>query len=388
MKRSNGEGTIFKRSDGRWCAAFYDDGPTPKRHFVYGNTQAEVKKKLKEKKDWIASGKEEKKVSYTVESWVLYYLKNYKRNEVKETTFDTYMDQFKRHIKGEDIGKIKLEKLTSDILQNFYNSKQSEGYNPKTIKHIYILLNSALKKAVQLKIIKENVNAAAVLPKIKEFKAKTLSAGDVRRIIDEAKAEELYPIIILTIYTGMRKGEVMALKWDNVNFDEQELYVEGSLCKVSKEPDSNGKGGHEYKILSPKTEKSKRTIPLVEIAVEALLIQKERQEKMKKTFENIYEDEDFVFARCDGQYLEQRSFMVQYHKFLKKYNLPDIRFHDLRHTFASLLLESGESPKVIQELLGHSTITTTMDIYAHVTKKGKVKALKSLDSIAKIGDGI
>lgn len=381
MKRSNGEGTIFKRSDGRWCAAFYDESPCPKRHFVYGNTQAEVKKKLKEKKEQLKNGEQKKKNIYTLEGWILYYLENYKKNEVKITTFCTYMDQFNKHIREQSIGKVELEKLTSDMLQQFYNSKQSEGYNPKTIKHIYVLINSSLKKAVQLKIIHENMNAATVLPKIKEFRAKTLSVEEVNRIKENAKEEELYPIVILTIYTGMRKGEVMALKWENINFEGKELYVDGSLCNVPKEMGRDGKIVNEYKVLSPKTEKSRRIIPLLDIVIEALILQKQRQEKVKSAFSQIYIDEGFVFARRDGSCLEQGNFMKKYHAFLDKFGLPSIRFHDLRHTFASLLLEAGESPKVIQELLGHSTITTTMDIYAHVTKKGKVKAIERLDKM-------
>lgn len=134
-------------------------------------------------------------------------------------------------------------------------------------------------------------------------------------------------------------------------------------------------------MLSPKTEKSRRVVPLIDIALEALMIQKQRQEEIKQKYQLIYDDKDFVFARYDGRCLEQGGFMKKYHAFLEKYGLPSIRFHDLRHTFASLLLEAGESPKVIQELLGHSTITTTMDIYAHVTKKGKVKAVEKLDKI-------
>ncbi len=381
MKRSNGEGTIYKRNDGRWCAAFYDDAPCPRRHFVYASTQSEVKKKLKAKKAELERGERKKNTVYTLEQWILYYLENYKKNEVKETTFSTYMDQFNKHIKGEGIGKIKLNRLTSDILQRFYNSKQSAGYNAKTIKHIYILINSSLKKAVQLKILSENANMAVVLPKIKEFKAKTLSAEEVSTIVNKAKEEELYPIVILTIYTGMRKGEVMALKWENINWEEKELYVEGSLCFVPKETESEEKTHHEYKILGPKTEKSRRAIPLVDIALEALLIQKQRQEEIKEKFELIYNDEGLVFARYDGRCIEQGGFMRKYHEFLEKYDLPSIRFHDLRHTFASLLLEAGESPKVIQELLGHSTITTTMDIYAHITKRGKVRAIEKLDEL-------
>lgn len=379
MKRSNGEGTIFKRRDGRWCAAYYDHSSNPRRHFVYGATQKEVKEKLNKKKESWDKGKQ--KDTYTLKEWMLYFLENYKKNELKESTYSTYMTMYRKHIKDSEIGKVKIDKLTTNQLQKYYNKKIDEGYNAKTVKHMHVLINSALEKGMQLKFINENVGRLVVMPKKKIYEAKVLSAVEVNKIVKEAKEEELYPIIVLTIYTGMRKGEVMALKWENVDFENKELTIKGSLCRVMGEMDNKGKTHYEYKILEPKTEKSKRTIPLMDRAVEALSLQKQRQDKMKEKYKMVYNDEGFVFARYDGKYLEQREFMNSYHDFLKKYGVSDIRFHDLRHTFASLLLEAGESPKVIQELLGHSTITTTMDIYAHITKKGKENAVQNLEKI-------
>lgn len=381
MKRSNGEGTIFKRKDGRWCAAYYDESPQPKRHFVYGKTQAEVKKKLKDKKTEPIedTGKSDK--TMLLQDWVIYYLTNYKKNEVKETTYCSYMNLYSSYIRNTELGNTKLNNLNSNQLQDFYNSKRADGYNPKTIRHIYILINSVLNKAVQLKMVKENVNLLVTLPKREAYNAQVLTIDEVKKILTEAKEEYLYPIIVLTLYTGLRKGEVMALKWDNIDFEKNELYVKGSLCRVVVERNLDGRSLYDYKILEPKTTKSKRTIPLLPCAIEALEIQKKRQEQDKITYGLIYQDEGYIFARKDGRYLEQRSFMNDYHTFMKKYEITDIRFHDLRHTFASLLLEAGESPKIIQELLGHSTITTTMDIYAHITQAGKAKAIGKLDSL-------
>lgn len=381
MKRSNGEGTIYKRKDGRWCAAFYDESVKPKRHFIYGRTQAEVRKKLKEKMYNFEETIDTQWKNVLLQDWVLYYLANYKKNEVKETTYGAYLNLYSSYIRNTDLGKTKLEKLSSNQLQAFYNSKKTDGYNPKTIRHIYILLNIALNKAVQLKMIKENVNLLVTLPKREAYTAKVLSIEEVKKIISEARKDPLYPIIILTLYTGLRKGEVMALKWENIDFEKKELYVRGSLCRVAVERNLDGKSKYEYKILEPKTSKSKRTIPLLPYAIDALELQKERQELEKKISGPLYEDEGFVFARKNGKFVEQRSFVDKYHAFLKRYDVTDVRFHDLRHTFASLLLEAGESPKIIQELLGHSTITTTMDIYAHITEAGKVKAIGKLESL-------
>ena len=381
MKRSNGEGTIYKRNDGRWCAAFYDDSPTPKRHFVYGKTQSEVKKKLTEKKKYSQLENSEAGSTQTLAQWILYFLENYKANELKETTYSIYMGVYKKHIKDAKVGKIKLDQLKSNQLQKLYNEKTKEGYNAKTVKHISVLINSALKKAVQLKMIKENVNEMTVLPKRKQYHAQVLSPLDVNRIIKEANNDELYPIVILAISTGLRRGEIMALKWKDIDFELRELQVKGNLCRVPKTVDEKGKTRYEYKILAPKTSKSRRTIPLTDLALDALKRQKYQQDILKDQYKSIYKDQDLVFSNEEGSFLNQRIFMNQYHSFLQKYRIPDVRFHDLRHTFATLLLEAEESPKVIQELLGHSTITTTMDIYAHVTKQGRIKAVDKLKQI-------
>ena len=381
MKRSNGEGTIYKRSDGRWCAAFYDEEGT--RHFVYGKTQTEVKKKLKAKMENPKANSKKESESYTLEEWMSYFLMTYKKNELKESTYAQYLALVKKHIKDSKIGKTKLENLSGNMLQEFYNEKRDKGYNAKTIKHMFVLINSALNKAVQLKMLKENMNQNVVIPKREIFKTNVLSAEEVKKILTDAKEDKLYPIVVFAIFSGLRKGEIMGLKYDNINYDEAEVHVEGSLCRVMLGTSPEGKTIYGYKILSPKTVKSKRTVPLLPIAIEALKLQQKSQEEDKLKYADIYNDQGIVFARYNGDFIEQRSFLNEYHDFLRRYGIRDIRFHDLRHTFATLLLEAGESPKVIQELLGHSTITTTMDIYAHVTKKGKVSAMESLNSLIK-----
>lgn len=377
MKRSNGEGTIYKRKDGRWCGAFYDESEAPKRHFVYGKTQTEVKKKIKRLLEAPILNIRKENI-YTLENWMLFYLENYKKNEIKQTTFDSYMGIYRKHIQGSPIGKVKLEKLNSNDLQRFYNSKSNSGLNAKTVKHIYILINSSLNKAVQLRYVSENLNKLVVLPKSRMYNASVLSIEEVNTIFKEAKDDKLYPLIALTLCTGLRKGEIMALTWNNIDFTNRELYVTGNLCRIENGRDNKGRISYEYKIMEPKTIRSRRTIPLIEKAIEALLIQKQNQEQEKALYSDLYKDNGLVFAQWNGDFLKQRVFMDSFHDFLNRYGITNVRFHDLRHTFASLLLESGESAKVIQELLGHTNISTTMDIYAHITRQRKVKALDSL----------
>ena len=390
MSTDYGKGSIFKRNDGRWCAAYYDEGKSYKRRFLYGKTKEEVEDKLykiKNVNDNIPqyavtnnTSTDSRGKEYILADWISFFLDNFKKNELKQTTYDSYVGICRKHIRTAAIGNMYLSDITSDVLQVFYNNKIMEGYNAKTVKHIYLIINGAMKLAVRMKYISENTNEYVILPKKKNFEGSVLSATEVKKIFSEAKSDSIYPIVALTICTGLRKGEVMALKWDDINFKERELYVNGNLCRVRNQSnDSSSK--YTYVVLEPKTKKSKRVVPLTDVAIEALQIQKERQDKIKSEYDAIYNDAGFVFTEVDGRVIQQRQFMDKYHAFLKHYGITDIRFHDLRHTFATLLLEAGEQAKIIQELLGHSSITTTMDIYAHVSKEGKVKAINKLDNL-------
>lgn len=188
-KRTNGEGTIFKRKDGRWCGAYFDKSDCPKRHFVYGKTQKEVHDKLKRKQLEVEL---DSHTEYILTDWISSYLKNYKRNEVKVTTFGTYMETYRKHIEGSDLGKILITKLKPHDLQTFYNLKMEAGYNSKTVRHIEVIINSALKQALRERLISENPNDYTVLPKRKAYQGKVLTPEEVRIIVDNAKDEELY----------------------------------------------------------------------------------------------------------------------------------------------------------------------------------------------------
>lgn len=208
-KRSNGEGTICKRKDGRWCAAYYDEKYI--RHYVYGKTQAEVKKKLKEKRNEQTIEKsveeQQEQQSITFQEWIEEFLVYYKKNEIKITTYEGYIRIYRKHIKDTQIGKTVLNRVTTEMLQGYYNDKLNDGYNSKTVRAISIVIGAALNMAVKLKMLSENPNRYTSIPKKKKYEAAVLNVEEVRRIVKEAKAEEIYPIVVTTVYTGMRKGD-------------------------------------------------------------------------------------------------------------------------------------------------------------------------------------
>ena len=388
-RRGNGEGSIVKRADGRWCAAYIEKG-TSKRKYVYGKSQKEVWEKMKKKMEEAKEEAEKKQIeiesegggaNQTLEEMILYYLNTFKKVELKPSTFSNYIDVLNYYIKGEAVAEMCVQDITTNDLQKFYNSKLADGYSSKTIRHMAVVINGALEYAERTGLIITNPNRHTILPKKKKFDAKVLTEEEVRRIIELGTQEEIYPLVVLCMTCGLRKGEALSLKWHELSLEERKLKIIGNLCRIGQEEDENGKRHSVYEILEPKTKSSIRTIYLPEVAYQALLLQKQRQEQDKEKYADIYLDNDFVFARPDGRHLNPRQMMEHFHKFLEKYGMTDVRFHDLRHTAATMMLESGISIKIVQDILGHSNLSTTADIYSHISENAKEKAMKQLEAV-------
>lgn len=230
-KRTNGEGTIYKRADGRWCAAYYAG---IKRKFLYGKSQKEVKYKLKA---LMEEEKENEQLTdtgdLTLQSWVFQYLKDYKVNEIKATTLNTYMTFYRKHIEKSDIGKMELQEIQTNDLQRYYNRKLKDGLSAKTVRHLSVIIREALTQAVRLRYIRNSPQEGVILPKKEKYEGKTLSQSDVLKLLNSAGGEPLYPLIMTAIFTGMRKGEILGLQWKNVDLENGYIKVEKSLCRVA-----------------------------------------------------------------------------------------------------------------------------------------------------------
>lgn len=388
-KRSNGEGTIFKRSDGRWCASRYVDVGNGKfkRKYVYGKTQKEVKEKLKKLESYTAPKETD---TILLQEWMMEWMREYKEPILKQTTYENYMMNIQTHIVNSEIGKSELAKLTTDQLQKFYNSKlQGKGGKEKlsrrTVEYLHTIIGGALSQAYRNELLPKNVNDFTVLPRKDKQEIEPLTIEELQKVLIAAKDTRLYDLLVVEIYTGMRKGEILGLQWENVDFEKKMLYVKKNLCRV-KNKDSTDKRKTKLVLMEPKTKKSVRAIPLTEEAIHILKIHRKRQNEEKMRFRDIYRDQGIVFAKPDGGFEDPREILRSFHKILEEAGVRKCRFHDLRHTFASILLNEGESMKVIQELLGHSTITTTMDIYSHVAKETKEKSVKVIERAIRVGE--
>jgi integrase len=381
-KRGHGEGTITKRRDGSWMAqvsiGFDPDTGKPKRLTKYFKTRQEAAAWLAEVQTARRTGQFVEPDKITVGEWVLRYLQTYVKPKVQPTSYANYKIVAEKHIIPA-LGSIPLQKLRLHAVQEFYN-KAAERLSPWRIARIHHVLNGALKQAVRERLIPTNPAEYTTRPPIKRKEMTVLSGEEVNRYLEAAKGHRLYAAFLLELSTGLRRGELLALKWEDVNFTEGTLTVKRSLSRVLYADE----GYSRLEFTETKTEAGKRTIPLLPEVVQELKRHKARQNEERLFFGAAYEDYGLVFCTENGKPVDPRNFYRLHTIILKRAGLKHVRLHDLRHTFATLLLQAGENPENLRDLLGHTKTSTTLDLYCHSTMEGKKKAIERLKGIIKI----
>lgn len=339
-RRGNSEGSVIKRKDGRWAAVITVGA---KRVWFYGKTRREAVEKLEEAKAQLKATGCLPSSKLTVGEWLDTWLNEYAKPHVRPTTYERYETLIRVHIKPV-LGSVRLKELRSSQLQQFYNEKLAEGLSPRTVRYLHATLHAAFVWAVRDGLLPRNPADTVVPPRITKPNVNPLTIEQVRVLLEAAKDDPLfYPALLLEVSTGLRRGELLGLRWRDVDLDNGVVHVQQSLVRTSQGP----------LLQEPKTARSRRSVLLPAFVAEVL----KRQ---------AGEPDAFIFAAEDGRPLKPDAFSKRFSKFLRKAGLPHIRFHDLRHTHATLLLNQGVAAKVIQERLGHSTIAVTMDIYSHL----------------------
>jgi len=356
-KRGNGEGSITKRKDGRWMARYtVHTAKGPKRRHVYGKTRKEAADKLarvlSDRTDGIVYDDENTTVGEYLDGW----LKRSVRGSVRKSTYDRDAYLVNNHLKPA-LGRVKLKKLAPAHIQAFYRDRLDAGLSASTVHKMHAILHKALARAVAWQMVPRNVSEAVEPPQPMTKEMHPLSPADARKLLNAAHGERFEALYVLAITTGMRQGELLALKWQDVDLEDAIISVRRTLTRT----------GGRYTLGEPKTKKSRRSIRLTEQAKEVLRQHLERQLWDIRMLGDNYTDQGLVFTTDTGasvnpSNVRQRSFTP----LLRKAGLPHIRFHDLRHTCATLLLSKGTHPKFVQELLGHATIAITLDTYSHV----------------------
>ena len=375
-RRANGEGNLRKRKDGRWEGRYTagHDPETGKAIYrnVLGRTQTEARAKLKQAIEEAKIVDQTKAKKYTVGEWMDIWFENYAKVKVRPSSHQTYRGYIDNHIKP-NIGKIPLGELTSLDLQKFYrkllssgrverieSKKQSKGLSPKTVRNLHQIIASAMKLAREQKLIATNPTDGCALPKVEHKEMKTLPVEQLASFLREAKDSGVFELYYVELATGLRRGELLGLKWEDLDLERGDLRVRRQIARINGEV-----------VEAPlKTKNAYRTLPLAEDTIGVLKAQKQKTG-----------DSPWVFPSPTGRPISPDSVLHMLHRVLKRAGLPRVRFHDLRHTFATLALQNGVDVKTVSGMLGHFSAGFTLDTYAHVTTASQRQAAKTMGSI-------
>lgn len=373
-KRGNNEGSITKRKDGRWQGSVTigrnEDG-SQRREYVYGKTRTEVAEKINNLINSVNNGTFiDKKKNPTVAEWMTFWLNSYKKNSVKRKTYDQYEGVIRVHLIPE-FGEFRLVELKESQLQAFYNRLFVNGLSARTIHIINMVLSAALKKAVKSRLILFNVCDAVELPKQVQKERRVLTPEEQECLLKELKKDEQGFMYVFALFTGLRRGEVLALKWSDVDLDNGIISVTKTLSRVKTYVDSGDKT--KLIVSEPKTETSKRLVPIVKSLIP--MLKKQRKLTRKNN------DFDLVFPSEAGGYIDPGNYNRKFYKMVKRAGLPKANPHSLRHSFATRALEAGVDLKTTQELLGHSSIDITANLYTHALMDHKKNEVKKLESV-------
>ncbi len=369
-QRGHGEGSIYQRQDGRWVASITLENR--KRKYFYGETRKEVQEKLKvalreQQQGTLVVGPKQ-----SVEQFFTQWLEEVHKPNVRISTYKRYQNMLRLHFLPV-FGHYQLVKLSPQRIQALYAQKLKEGLSAKTIGVLHAILHKAFEYAVRLNYLPRNLCDAVDVPHAEKYENQPLILEQIQQLLTCAKGHSIEAFFVLALVTGMRRGELLALKWKDINFAESTLQVRRSLIEVS---------GERIRESEPKTAQGRRSIYLVPLAVEVLKQHRAKQLEVRLHYADTWQEHDYIFCTSHGSPLHVTYIRNTFKSLLKKASLPNIRFHDLRHSVATLLLSIGVHPKVVQEILGHSNIRMTMDIYSSVLPS------MQKDAMTKLGDAL
>src|SRR5215207_469418 len=361
-RRGNGEGSITRhKKSGKWMARYLVETPTgAKRRTIYADTRKEAAEKLARALSDRADGIVVDDKNLTVGKYLDRWLSDAVRGTVRESTFSRDKYLATNHVKP-SIGRVKLKNLNALHLTRLYRERMDSGLSGSTVQKIHRVIHKALAQAVRWSLIPRNPADSVKAPTPTSKEMHPLSAEEACGLLEAAgeAGDRLEALYVLAVHTGMRRGELLGLKWEDVDLDSQTVRVRRTLTRTDN--------GRRLALGEPKTKKSRRTVRLTQRAVEALRSHRARQAEEKLGVGSLYQDQGLVFAGEGGglinpSNLRQRSFAP----LLERAGLPQITFHDLRHTCASLLFQRNVHPKFVQELLGHASVAITLDTYSHM----------------------
>ena len=375
-QQGNGSGTVYprKNKDGKitsYLGAYHT--PDGKRRAVSAKTKTECRDKLRQAMSDADKGIVFDAKGQTVVAFLERWLEDVVRPNKTHRTYSTHKQQVRSHIVPA-IGRAKLETLRKAHIDRLYADLLRSGLASSTVRRVHAVLHAALEEAVRGDLIPRNPATHANKPKVRQEEIEPLDAGQARSLLDAARGDRFEALYVLCLTSGLRQGEALGLKWGDIDLDAGTLRVNRQLLRVRGEDGKPGK----LEFSEPKNS-SKRTVGLPQRAVSALKSHHKRQyeEKLRAA---LYADQGLVFASGRGSPLDAQNVVNRHFKpLLKRAELPDIRFHDLRHSCLSLLAQRGEPIRDLQALAGHATAAFTLQRYTHHYEASAKRTASAMD---------
>lgn len=366
-RRGNKEGSIYKRKDGNWCTQVSLDG---RRLTKYFKTHRDAVAWMKEIQDQISLGLTFEGAKLSLADHLNRWLPSVK-SSLRLKTWQQYEQICGDHIIP-TLGKIKINELRPDQIQTLYTVKIDAGVSPTTVRMIHAVLHRALNQALKWGIIGRNPSDAVDRPKPSRKEMQTLSDYQARQLLIASQGSPYETLYYLALSTGLRQGELLGLKWSDLDWSNGHLRIQRQMQRVT---------GEGLLLLEPKTAGSRRVVTLGPAILEKLRAHRQNQDLHRAFTGDKWQEQDMIFTSSIGSPVDQRNLHRDFKLILDKAGLPNIRFHDLRHTAATLMLQEGIHPKIVQERLGHSQISITLDTYSHVLPAMQETAAAKMDEV-------
>lgn len=392
-RRGNGEGSIFLRNDGRWVATVdygYRNGKRDRKS-IYGATRKEVADQLKRVLRAQQLGMPAESGRLTVEQWLTRWLEALKPPARRFKAYTAYENHVRLHLIPA-FGKRPLARLEPQEIREFMEGKARADFAPKSIGHFRNTLRAALNVAMRDGLIARNVAALVKPPRVPKPLPHVFSETEAAQFLALAKGHRLEAIFTVALALGLREGEILGLQWKDIDLDAGTLQVTQALQRVKRPGATKGK----LELLPPKTDGSRRSIELPEVVLSSLQAHRQRQQDERRFAGSRWRESGMVFTTSVGTMLDQRNMLRDaFYPIMntpdpndsnpdpktKRKLLPRLRFHDLRHSAVTLLLAQGVHPRYIMELLGHSSISLTMNTYGHVVKEMRKETARQTDAV-------
>jgi len=366
-RRGNGEGGVYRRDDGQWCASVtigYDEVGKRRRRVVYGSTKAAALEKLAKLQADAVSGTLIETERITVAVFLKRWLEDSSRPAVRPATYRSYKGLIDNHI-NEQIGGVALSKLTPAHVQALYGAMERAKRSPRLRQMAHAVLHKALGQALKWNLVFRNVCDAVDKPRVARKAIQVLDIDQIRKFLKTTASDRLHALYVLAVSTGLRQGEILGLHWQDIDLKTAALSVRRQLSEDAG----------VLQLTEPKTDKGRRRVDLPEFAVEVL-----REHRKRMLAEG--HPGPWVFCDSEGNPIRKSNMLRRsFFPLLLEAKVPRIRFHDLRHSAATLLLSQGVHPKIVQERLGHSQISLTLDTYSHVLPSMQREAAAKLDKL-------